>query len=92
MGGLPGAAVAHKGLTVIGNANNARKAAELFYGPQTLAACRSALRQGRGSSCLWLAPCDQRKGAPPLKRRQNFGLLLSASIGDGGAVHGADRQ
>jgi hypothetical protein len=36
-GGLPGAAVgavADKGLTAISNANNARKATELFYGPQ----------------------------------------------------------
>ena len=36
-GGLPGAAVgvaADRGLSAISNANNARKATELFYGPQ----------------------------------------------------------
>jgi hypothetical protein len=50
-GGLPGAAigaVADKGLTAISNANNARKATDLFYGPQAKRAADPRFAKGLG--------------------------------------------
>jgi hypothetical protein len=65
-GGLPGAAVAaaaDKGITAIGNANNARKATELLYGPQAVRPVDPRFAKGAGLlGKAAVAALSQRRG------------------------------